>query len=88
MVSNKVFTLIPDEHLSGSNNLFLCALFIREELRKYKQIKVRIPANIYSNVSKNDFNTFFSDPLIDLGLTDSDIKIEIKDIRNIELETT
>ncbi|WP_233989614.1 hypothetical protein [Polynucleobacter sp. IMCC 30228] len=88
MVSNKIFTLIPDDHLSGSNNLFLCALFIREELRKFRQIKVQIPANIYRSVSKNDFNTFFSDPLIDLGLTDSDIKIEIKDIPNIELEAT
>ncbi|MCE7526939.1 hypothetical protein LZT21_04930 [Polynucleobacter sp. IMCC 30228] len=49
---------------------------------------MQIPANIYRSVSKNDFNTFFSDPLIDLGLTDSDIKIEIKDIPNIELEAT
>jgi len=85
---NKSFTLIPDPTLSNSNNLFLSALFIREELKKHKQIMVQIPSNIYSNMSKDDFNTFFSDPLIDQGITDSSIKIEIKEISNIEIKTS
>jgi len=85
MDSNISITLHPDQNLSHASNLFLCALYIREELRQYKKIIIEIPTKIYENVSKADFNTFFSDPLIDQGFTDSNLKIEIKDIAIIKL---
>jgi len=85
MDSNITIVLHTDQNLSDASNLFLCALYIREELRQYTKIIIEIPTNIYENISKADFNTYFSDPLIDQGFTDTNLKIEIKDIAIIKL---
>lgn len=84
-MDSNIINLHPDENLSHASNLFLCALYIREELRHYTKILIQIPTRIYENVSKDDFNTYFSDPLIDQGFTDTNLKIEIKDIATIKV---
>lgn len=85
MGSDITIILHPDQKLSDTSNLFLCALYIREELKQYSKINVQIPTKIYENVNKKDFNTYFSDPLIDQGFTDASIKIEVKDMAFIKL---
>ena len=85
MDSNAAITLLPDVNLPDTSNLFLAGLYIREELRQFKQINIQIPTKLYENVNKVDFNTYFSDPLIDQGFTDLNLKIEIKEIAAIKV---
>jgi hypothetical protein len=83
----KIFTLKPDMTLSSAANMFMLSLFIREECLRAQAIELEIPSNIHQNLSGQDLNTYFSDLLLDSGLTDQKISIRVRDRDHFQLTT-
>ena len=79
------YILEPDEKLSPAENLFLASIFIREEIKNTAFITIQIPKYVYENLTKLEFNNYFSDLLLDDKFKDEQIEIQIKDIENFHL---
>ena len=73
------YDLIPDPGLDAVENMLIVGIYIREEVRINSSFTLQIPKFIYENLSKSDFNIYFSDLLLDASFLDSNIKIEIND---------
>jgi len=71
--------------LSPTGSLFLFGTFIREEISNNQIIELVIPRLIYTSVSKNEFNQYFSDFLIEGGFHESRITIKIQDLNYFRL---
>jgi len=71
--------------LSHTANLFLLGTFIREEISNNEIIELVIPKPVYATISKNDFNQYFSDFLIEGGFSESRITIKIQDLNYFQL---
>lgn len=73
------YDLIPDPGLDATENMLIVGIYIREEVRTNSSFTLQIPKFVYENLSKTDFNVYFSDLLLDASFLDRNIKIEIKD---------
>jgi hypothetical protein len=71
--------------LSPAANLFLLGTFIREEISNNQIIELVIPRMIHTKISKNEFNQYFSDFLIEGGFHESKITIKIQDLSCFQL---
>lgn len=80
------FILVPDSSASAKNNLFMLSVFIREELAKNKHYNLFLPEKIYSKLNQKELNLYLSDLLLDVDITDANIKIKIKKNDNFEIE--
>ena len=79
------YILEPDAKLSPTENIFLASIFIREEIKNTAFITIQIPKYIYENLTKIEFNSYFSDLLLDGKFKDEQIEIQIKDIEKFHL---
>lgn len=70
---------------SPTASLFLFGTFIREEISTNQIIELVIPRLIYAKISKNEFNQYFSDFLIEGGFHESKITIKIQDLSYFQL---
>ena len=70
---------------SPTANLFLLGTFIREEISNNEIIELVIPKPVYATISKNDFNQYFSDFLIEGGFSESRITIKIQNLNYFQL---
>lgn len=80
-----LYILEPDAKLSPAENLFLASIFIREEIKNTAFITIQIPKYIFENLTKLEFNNYFSDLLLDGKFTDEQIGIQVKDIEKFHL---
>lgn len=79
------FILEPDAALSPTENIFLAGIFIREEVRNNSLVTMEIPRHLFEKLTKPEFNSYFSDLLLEANFQDEKIKIQIKDIDNFIL---
>jgi hypothetical protein len=71
------FSLVPSEELSAQINLLFFAVSIKEFYKKNMTLELVIPNAIMSGLNGNDFNTFFSDILLDSKIPDKNLVIKI-----------
>jgi len=77
--------LTVDTKLPPSTNIFLFGTYLREEVSNNQQIEIVIPRSLFIQLSKSDYNEYFSDILIDKYFDESNIIIKIKDINHFQI---
>lgn len=76
MINNYII-LSPVNEISKEGNLLIFALAIKSLYKKGMQFEVRIPKSIKDYLTQDEFNTFFTDILLDARVTDTCMKIFI-----------
>jgi hypothetical protein len=71
------FSLLPSEDLSAQINLLFFAVSIKEFYKKNMTLELTIPNSVMSGLDGNDFNTFFSDILLDSTIPDEKLIIKV-----------
>ncbi len=71
------FSLLPSEDLSAQINLLFFAVSIKEFYKKNMTLELTIPNSVMSGLDGNDFNTFFSDILLDSKIPDEKLVIKV-----------
>ena len=71
------YSLLPTKELSTQVNLLFFAVSIKEFYKKNMTLELTIPNAIMNGLNGNDFNTFFSDILLDSKIPDENLVIKI-----------
>jgi len=71
------FSLLPSEDLSAQINLLFFAVSVKEFFKKNMTLELTIPNSVMSGLDGNDFNTFFSDILLDSKIPDEKLVIKV-----------
>jgi len=79
------FSLLPSEELSAQINLLFFAVSIKEFYKRNMTLELVIPNAIMSRLNGNDFNTFFSDILLDSKIPDKNLVIKVDQSETFKL---
>jgi hypothetical protein len=76
-MNKKKYCLTPSEEVSEKGNLLIFALSIKEFYKNGMFLEVTLPMTIIDNISREEFNSFFTEILFDVKITDDNIKIRV-----------
>jgi hypothetical protein len=69
------YVLSLSESVSAHGNLLIFAMSVKNFYKKGMYLEVTLPNKIISKLSKDDFNTFFTDILLDAKISDDNLNI-------------
>lgn len=84
-MSKNNYALLPTKELSAQVNLLFFAVSIKEFYKKNMALELTIPNAIMSAINGNDFNTFFSDILLDSKIPDENLVIMVDQSETFKL---
>ena len=79
------YSLLPTKELSTQVNLLFFAVSIKEFYKKNMTLELTIPNAIMNGLNGNDFNTFFSDILLDSKIPDENLVIKVDQSETFKL---
>ena len=71
------YALLPTTELSAQVNLLFFAVSVKEFYKKNMALELTIPSRIMRALNEKDFNTFFSDILLDSKIPDEKLVIKV-----------
>ncbi len=71
------YALLPTTELSAQVNLLFFAVSVKEFYKKNMTLELTIPSTIMRALNEKDFNTFFSDILLDSKIPDEKLVIKV-----------
>jgi hypothetical protein len=71
------YCLTPSEDISNQGNLLIFAMSIKDLYKNGMFLEITIPKKIINNLSKEEFNSYFTDILLDAKISDNLIKIQV-----------
>lgn len=74
--------MTPSEELSDKGNLLIFSMYIKEIYKPGINLNITIPNSIVSKLSKQEFNFFFTDLLLDAKISDNNLRINVTDSPN------
>lgn len=75
-------TMSPSDELSEKGNLLIFSMYLKEIYKPGVYLNITIPKRIVDNLSKQEFNFFFTDLLLDAKISDDNLRISITDSPN------
>lgn len=72
----------PSDELSEKGNLLIFSMYLKEIYKPGVYLNITIPKRIVDNLSKQEFNFFFTDLLLDAKISDDNLRISITDSPN------
>lgn len=82
---NKNFYRIElTEEISAQGNLLIFSVFLKELYKKNIKLGITIPKKITDSLNKStfEFNTFFTDILLDTGFIEENLNITVSNINH------
>jgi hypothetical protein len=76
-VTKKNYILEISNDLSPHANLLIFAISIKNFYKKGMDLEITLPNSIINALSKNQFNTFFTDILLDTKILDRNLNIQV-----------
>ena len=76
-MSRDNYALLPTTELSAQVNLLFFAVSVKEFYKKNMTLELTIPSTIMRALNEMDFNTFFSDILLDSKIPDEKLVIKV-----------
>jgi hypothetical protein len=76
-MSRDNYALLPTKELSAQINLLFFAISVKEFYKKNMALELTIPSTIMQELNEKDFNTFFSDILLDSKIPDEKLVIKV-----------
>lgn len=76
-MSRDNYALLPTTELSAQVNLLFFAVSVKEFYKKNMTLELTIPSTIMRALNEKDFNTFFSDILLDSKIPDEKLVIKV-----------
>ena len=76
-MSRDNYALLPTKELSAQVNLLFFAISVKEFYKKNMALELIIPSTIMRELNEKDFNTFFSDILLDSKIPDEKLVIKV-----------
>ena len=76
-MSRDNYALLPTTELSAQVNLLFFAVSVKEFYKKNMTLELTIPSTIMRGLNEKDFNTFFSDILLDSKIPDEKLVIKV-----------
>lgn len=76
-MSRDNYALLPTTELSAQINLLFFAVSVKEFYKKNMALELTIPSTIMRALNEKDFNTFFSDILLDSKIPDKKLIIKV-----------
>ena len=71
------YALLPTTELSAQVNLLFFAVSVKEFYKKNMALELTIPSRIMRALNEKDFNTFFSEILLDSKIPDEKLVIKV-----------
>jgi hypothetical protein len=81
----KTIQLYPDNTFSSIGNLIFFATYVIENFEPIQNLELKIPKKIFSSLTKNEFNQYFTEILIDSGYDDSLLLLKVVDSEIFEV---
>jgi len=72
----------PTDELSEKGNLLIFSMYLKELYKPGVYLNVTIPKKIVDSLTKQEFNFFFTDLLLDSKISDDNLNISIVDSHN------
>ena len=76
-MTKKNYILEISNDLSPHANLLIFAISIKNFYKKGMDLEITLPNSIINALSKNQFNTFFTDILLDTKILDRNLNIQV-----------
>jgi hypothetical protein len=84
-MSKDDYALLPTTELSAQVNLLFFAVSVKEFYKKNMALEITIPNTIMRRLDEKDFNTFFSDILLDSKIPDEKLIIWVDQSETFKL---
>jgi len=84
-MSKDDYALLPTTELSAQVNLLFFAVSVKEFYKKNMALEITIPNTIMRRLDEKDFNTFFSDILLDAKIPDEKLIIRVDQSETFKL---
>lgn len=84
-MSKDDYALLPTTELSAQVNLLFFAVSVKEFYKKNMALEITVPNTIMRGLDEKDFNTFFSDILLDSKIPDEKLIIRVDQSETFKL---
>jgi hypothetical protein len=85
IIDMKTIHLYPDNTFSSKGNLIFFATYVIENFEPIQNLQLKIPKKIFSSLTKNEFNQYFTEILIDSGFDDNLLFLKVVDSEMFEV---